>query len=82
MYLITGLVNTRGMSFRDGTEKVTIVAAGGLVKYAVDLKPVNLALVLPEKVPLLQLDVDVISNFWVHTVVFFLLSFNHFIFTG
>lgn len=47
------------MSFRDGTEKDTIVAAGSLVKYAVDLKPMNLALVLPEKLPLLRLEEEV-----------------------
>lgn len=54
-----GLVNTKGMSFRDGTEKDTIVAAGGLLKHAADLKVVNLALVLPEKIPLLRLNEEI-----------------------
>lgn len=57
--LTGGLINTRGMTFRTGEEKHTIVSAGAITKYAVDLKPVCNVLVLPEKLPLLNLDSEV-----------------------
>lgn len=50
------------MSFRDGLEKDTMVAAGSLTRHAADLKTLNLAIVLPEKIPLLKLDTNV--NFY------------------
>lgn len=50
------------MTFRTGEEKHTIVSAGAITKYAVDLKPVCNVLVLPEKLPLLNLDSEVILN--------------------
>lgn len=49
------------MTFRTGKEKHTIVSGGGISKYAVDLKPISIASVLPEKLPLLKLDIEVIS---------------------
>ena len=45
---------------RDGTEaEPTLLTSGTLAKYAVDLKPSATAVVSPEKLPLLQLDVKV-----------------------
>lgn len=36
----TGLVNTRGCTFRTGNEKDTMVVAGPMTRYAMDLKPI------------------------------------------
>lgn len=36
----SGLVNTRGCTMRTGTEKNTMVVAGPMTRYAVDLKPI------------------------------------------
>lgn len=36
----TGLVNTRGCTFRTGNEKNSMVVAGPMTRYAVDLKPI------------------------------------------
>ncbi|VVC30972.1 Amidase signature domain [Cinara cedri] len=47
--LTTGLINTKGMTFRKGTEKHTMVSAGPLTKYAQDLIPVIKAFLGPEK---------------------------------
>lgn len=52
MYIIlffSGYINTKGMTFRKGTEKHTIVSAGPLTKYAEDLIPVIKAFLGPEK---------------------------------
>ncbi|KAK7574202.1 hypothetical protein V9T40_011393 [Parthenolecanium corni] len=54
-----GLVSTKGMTFRTGKEKHTIVSGGGISKYAIDLKPISIAAVLPERLPLLKLDIEV-----------------------
>ncbi|XP_025405519.1 fatty-acid amide hydrolase 2-A [Sipha flava] len=47
--LTTGLINTKGMTFRKGTEKHTMVSAGPLTRYAEDLIPTIKALIGPEK---------------------------------
>lgn len=44
-----GLISTKGLTFRKGTEKHTMVSAGPLTKYAEDLTPVIKALIGPEK---------------------------------
>jgi fatty acid amide hydrolase 2 len=36
----SGLVNTRGCTFRTGNEKNTMVVAGPMTRYAMDLKPI------------------------------------------
>lgn len=59
-FFLTGLVSTKGMTFRTGKEKHTIVSGGGISKYAIDLKPISIAAVLPERLPLLKLDIEVI----------------------
>ncbi|XP_050424610.1 fatty-acid amide hydrolase 2-A [Adelges cooleyi] len=57
--LTTGIINTKGMTFRMGTEKHTMVSAGPLTKYAEDLTPVIKALVGPEKSIEMKLDQQV-----------------------
>lgn len=57
--LTTGYINTKGMTFRNGTEKHTIVSAGPLTKYAEDLIPVIKALLGPEKSLELKIDQEV-----------------------
>ncbi|XP_025195945.1 fatty-acid amide hydrolase 2-A [Melanaphis sacchari] len=47
--LTTGFISTKGMTFRKGTEKQTMVSAGPITKYAEDLTPVIKALLGPEK---------------------------------
>lgn len=48
------------MLYRQGTEKEpTLLTSGTLARYAVDLKPSSTAIIPPEKLPLLQLDVEV-----------------------
>lgn len=49
LIFVSGLINTKGMTFRKGTEKHTIVSAGPLTKYAKDLIPVVKAFLGPEK---------------------------------
>jgi len=56
---ILGYINTKGMTFRNGTEKHTIVSAGPLTKYAEDLIPVIKALLGPEKSLELKIDQEV-----------------------
>ncbi|XP_050525931.1 fatty-acid amide hydrolase 2-A [Daktulosphaira vitifoliae] len=57
--LTTGLINTKGMTYRMGTEKDTMVSAGPITKYAEDLTPVIKALVGPEKSLEMKLDDEV-----------------------
>ncbi|XP_008187748.1 fatty-acid amide hydrolase 2-A [Acyrthosiphon pisum] len=47
--LTTGFINTKGMTFRKGTEKQTMVSAGPITKYAEDLTPAIKAVLGPEK---------------------------------
>lgn len=47
--LFSGFINTKGMTFRKGTEKHTMVSAGPITKYAEDLTPVIRAFLGPEK---------------------------------
>lgn len=48
------------MLYRDGTEsEPTLITSGTLVRYAGDLKPSSTAIISPEKLPLLQLDLEV-----------------------
>lgn len=54
----TGLTSTRGMSFRTGKEKETMVVAGPMTKYAVDIIPL-LRVIVGEKVSFLKLDSQV-----------------------
>ncbi|KAK7590934.1 hypothetical protein V9T40_002547 [Parthenolecanium corni] len=55
-----GLINTKGISCRDGTESEPhLLTSGTITKYAVDLKPSSTAIIAPEKLPLLQLDLKV-----------------------
>lgn len=48
-FYVLGFINTKGMTFRKGTEKHTMVSAGPLTKYAEDLTPIIKALLGPEK---------------------------------
>lgn len=48
-YYFSGFINTKGMTFRKGTEKQTMVSAGPITKYAEDLTPVIKAFLGPEK---------------------------------
>lgn len=52
----TGLVNTRGCTFRTGNEKNTMVVAGPMTRYAADLKPIFEVLVGPKNANILKLD--------------------------
>lgn len=52
----TGLVNTRGCTLRTGNEKNTMVVAGPMTRYAMDLKPIFEVLVGPKNVNILKLD--------------------------
>lgn len=52
----TGLVNTRGCTFRTGNEKNTMVVAGPMTRYASDLKPIFEVLVGPKNANILKLD--------------------------
>lgn len=76
-YLL-GFINTKGMTFRKGTEKHTMVSAGPLTKYAEDLTPVIKAFLGPEKSLELKIDVEVwkylilnLINFLVYYLIFF-----------
>lgn len=51
----THLVNTRGCTFRTGTEKSTMVVVGPMTRYACDLKPIFEVLVGPKNVSSLRL---------------------------
>jgi fatty acid amide hydrolase 2 len=51
----TGLVNTRGCTFRTGNEKNTMVVAGPMTRYAMDLKPIFEILVGPKNANILKL---------------------------
>lgn len=51
----THLVNTRGCTFRTGNEKHTMVVAGPMTRYAVDLKPIFEILVGPKNASALRL---------------------------
>lgn len=51
-----GLVNTRGCTFRNGNEKNTMVVAGPMTRYAVDLMPIFEVLVGPKNANVLKLD--------------------------
>lgn len=71
------------MTFRTGKESHTIVTAGAITKYAVDLKPICTALVLPEKIHLLKLDTEVYtlsSFFYMEYVSFFIMKLLHVLF--
>lgn len=47
--LFLGHINTKGMTFRKGTEKHTMVCVAPLTKYAEDLIPTVKAFLGPEK---------------------------------
>lgn len=53
---VLGFINTRGMTFRKGTEKHTIVSVGPLTKYAEDLTLAIKAFLGPEKSLELKID--------------------------
>ncbi|CRK86482.1 CLUMA_CG000150, isoform A [Clunio marinus] len=55
----TGLVNTRGCTGRTGLEKDTMVVAGPMTRYAVDLKPIFEVLIGPKNSNILKLNVKV-----------------------
>lgn len=57
--LTTGFINTKGMTFRKGTEKQTMVSVGPITKYAEDLIPVIKAFLGPEKSLELKIDQEV-----------------------
>lgn len=52
----TGLVNTRGCTMRTGIEKSTMVVAGPMTRYAIDLKPILEVLVGPKNAHDLKLN--------------------------
>lgn len=52
----TGLINTRGCTLRNGTEKNTMVVAGPMTRYAADLRPIFEVLVGPKNTNVLKLD--------------------------
>lgn len=51
-----GLINTRGCTMRTGTEKNTMVVAGPMTRYAMDLKPIFEVLVGAKNSHVLKLD--------------------------
>lgn len=55
----TGLVNTRGCTFRTGNEKDTMVVAGPMTRYAMDLKPIFQVLVGAKNASVLKLSEQV-----------------------
>jgi fatty acid amide hydrolase 2 len=66
----TGLVNTRGCTFRTGNEKETMVVAGPMARYSTDLKPIFKVLVGPKTANVLKLnekvDVKKLRYFYCH----------------
>ena len=52
----SGLVNTRGCTMRTGAEKNSMVVAGPMTRYAMDLKPILEVLVGPKNSNILKLD--------------------------
>lgn len=52
----SGLVNTRGCTLRNGTEKNTMVVAGPMTRYAMDLKPILEVLVGPKNAHMIKLN--------------------------
>lgn len=52
----SGIVNTRGCTLRTGTEKKTMVVAGPMTRYAMDLKPIMEVLVGPKTASALKLN--------------------------
>ncbi|KAL7039566.1 hypothetical protein ACKWTF_000027 [Chironomus riparius] len=52
----TGMVNTRGCTLRTGTEKNSMVVAGMMTRYAMDLKPIFEVLVGPKNSNILKLN--------------------------
>ncbi|XP_070504292.1 fatty-acid amide hydrolase 2 isoform X1 [Chironomus tepperi] len=55
----SGIVNTRGCTLRTGTEKNTMVVAGPMTRYAMDLKPILEVLVGPKNANILKLNENV-----------------------
>lgn len=55
----SGLVNTRGCTMRSGNEKNTMVVAGPMTRYAMDLKPIFEVLVGPKNANILKLSEQV-----------------------
>lgn len=55
----TGMVNTRGCTLRTGAEKHTMVVAGPMTRYAMDLKPLLQVLVGPKNANVLKLNEQV-----------------------
>ncbi|RZF36878.1 hypothetical protein LSTR_LSTR004566 [Laodelphax striatellus] len=55
----SGLTSSRGMTFRKGTEKNSMVSAGTMTKFAEDITPLLKVLIGPENIPKLQLDTEV-----------------------
>ncbi|XP_039296435.1 fatty-acid amide hydrolase 2 isoform X2 [Nilaparvata lugens] len=55
----SGLTSSRGMTFRKGTEKNSMVSAGTMTKYAEDITPLLKVLIGPENIPKLKLDSEV-----------------------
>lgn len=51
----SGVVNTRGTTFRTGLEKNTMVVGGPMTRYAMDLKPIFEVLVGPKMANILKL---------------------------
>ncbi|KAG5676296.1 hypothetical protein PVAND_006143 [Polypedilum vanderplanki] len=55
----SGLVNTRGCTMRTGLEKNTMVVAGPMTRYAIDLKPIFEVLIGPKNAQMLKLNENV-----------------------
>lgn len=56
---VLGLISTKGLTFRTGTEKHTMVCAGPMSRHAEDLAPFLRVLVAKEYIHRLKLDDDV-----------------------
>ena len=54
-----GMVNTRGCTLRTGAEKNSMVVAGPMTRYAMDLKPIFEVLVGPKNANILKLNENV-----------------------
>lgn len=69
-YFVSGFINTKGMTFRKGTEKHTMVSVGPITKFAEDLTPVVKALLGPEKSLELKIDQVVIYYYLILILCF------------